>query len=195
MQKALITGSSGFIGFHLCKRLLEAGFVVIGVDNLSNYYDRKIKKSRQKLLENYKNFFIYNEDIQKKDFIMSLFKSENPEFVVHLAAQAGVRYSIENPRTYLENNIIGTFEILDAAKFNPPKHTLLASTSSAYGINTKIPFKEDFKSDNQISFYAATKKATENMSYAYSHNYELPITIFRFFTVYGPWGRPDMGLI
>lgn len=194
MQTALVTGSSGFIGYHLCLYLLSEGFCVIGVDNMSDYYDVKIKQNRQKILLENNNFSILNDNIEKPDLMMNLFATEQPDIVVHLAAQAGVRHSIENPRSYMESNIIGTFEILEAARAHAPKHMLIASTSSAYGANTDMPYKEVVKADHQISFYAATKKATENMAHSYSHLYNLPITMFRFFTVYGPWGRPDMAL-
>jgi UDP-glucuronate 4-epimerase len=194
MRKVLVTGSSGFIGFHLCQLLLEKNFHVIGVDNMSNYYDVGIKERRQAMLLQSSNFDVINDNIEKPGLMMDLFCNEAPDIVIHLAAQAGVRHSIENPRSYLESNIVGTFEILEASRAYPPKHILLASTSSAYGANAEMPNKETAKSDHQISFYAATKKATENISHSYAHIYGLPVTMFRFFTVYGPWGRPDMAL-
>lgn len=194
METILVTGCSGFIGYHASKALLNKNYKVIGIDNLSNYYDRKLKEDRQSLLEKYQNFTIINEDIASKDLLNNIFKKFKPNYVIHLAAQAGVRYSIEEPETYLNSNIIGTFKLLEAIKNYPPNHTLIASTSSIYGANKKLPFKETDKSDHQVSFYAATKKSTEAMAHSYSHLFNLPITIFRFFTVYGPWGRPDMAL-
>lgn len=192
MQKAIVTGSSGFIGYHISKRLLDDGFEVIGIDSMTDYYDLSLKRSRQKMLRRYTNFKIINEKIENNNFLMTLFSIEKPDVVIHLAAQAGVRYSIESPRSYLEGNIIGSFELLEAARAYPPKHMLMASTSSAYGANMDMPYRETDKAEHQVSFYAATKKATENMAHSYAHLYDLPITMFRFFTVYGPWGRPDM---
>lgn len=194
MRKALITGSSGFIGFHLCKTLLENEFSIIGVDNMSDYYDVKLKESRLALLKKYSNFEFVIGNIETPAFLSQVFEEERPEIVVHLAAQAGVRHSIENPRSYLDSNLVGTFEVLEASRSFPPKHLLIASTSSAYGANTNMPFNEKMAADHQLSFYAATKKATENMAHSYSHLFRFPITMFRFFTVYGPWGRPDMAL-
>lgn len=193
-RKALVTGSSGFIGYHLCERLLAEGFEVIGVDNLSDYYDVSLKQRRQSLLEQNPAFSVVNDSVEAPDLLMGLFEKHRPDVVVHLAAQAGVRWSIENPRAYLESNIVGTFELLEAARAYPPKHMLLASTSSAFGANDKMPYAETDRADHQMSFYAATKKATESMAHSYAHLYDLPITMFRFFTVYGPWGRPDMAL-
>ncbi len=192
MQTALVTGSSGFIGSYVCRRLLDEGWRVIGVDSMSDYYDVSLKERRQSNLLQSSAFTTINEKIETPGLMMSLFEEHQPDIVIHLAAQAGVRYSIENPRSYLEANVIGTFEILEAARAFPPKHMLLASTSSAYGANTQMPYTETDKADHQVSFYAATKKATENMAHSYAHLFGLPITMFRFFTVYGPWGRPDM---
>lgn len=192
MQTALVTGSAGFIGYYVCKRLLAEGWRVIGVDSMSDYYDVALKQKRQSMLLQSAEFRAINDKIETPDLMMSLFADFRPDVVIHLAAQAGVRYSIENPRSYLEANIIGTFEILEAARAYPPQHMLLASTSSAYGANTHMPYTETDKADHQVSFYAATKKATENMAHSYAHLFDLPITMFRFFTVYGPWGRPDM---
>jgi UDP-glucuronate 4-epimerase len=192
MKKALVTGSSGFIGFHISKKLLENGWEVFGIDDLNNYYDVNLKLYRQNALLKYNNFSVINDHIQTPNLLLDTFKSFKPHVVLHLAAQAGVRYSIENPRAYLESNIIGTFELLEAAKKHPPKHMLLASTSSAYGANKNMPYNENDKADKQVSFYAATKKSTENIAHSYSHLFDLPITMFRFFTVYGPLGRPDM---
>lgn len=193
-RTALVTGSSGFIGFHLCQKLLDDGFRVVGIDNLSDYYDVALKQRRQSILLQNSNFRVINDNIEAPNLMMSLFAEEKPDVIIHLAAQAGVRYSIDNPRAYLESNIVGTFEILEAARAYPPAHMLLASTSSAYGANTVMPYQETVKADHQMSFYAATKKATEAMAHSYAHLYDLPVTMFRFFTVYGPWGRPDMAL-
>ena len=191
---ALVTGASGFIGYHLSKYLLAEGFKVIGIDNLSDYYDVTLKERRQAMLAQSPDFSIINDSVESPGLLMRLFAEHRPDIVVHLAAQAGVRWSIENPRAYLDSNIIGTFELLEAARAYPPKHMLLASTSSAFGANEKMPYAETDKADHQMSFYAATKKATESMAHSYAHLYDLPITMFRFFTVYGPWGRPDMAL-
>lgn len=193
-RTALVTGSSGFIGYHLCRRLLDEGWRVVGIDNLSDYYDVKLKQRRQAMLSQSAGFTVVNDAVETPGTMMRLFEEHRPDVVVHLAAQAGVRYSIENPRSYLESNIVGTFEILEAARAFPPAHLLLASTSSAYGANTVMPYVETAKADHQMSFYAATKKATESMAHSYAHLFGLPVTMFRFFTVYGPWGRPDMAL-
>ena len=193
-RTALVTGSSGFIGFHLCQKLLDDGFRVVGIDNLSDYYDVALKQRRQSIRLQNPNFRVINDNIEAPGLMMSLFAEETPDVIIHLAAQAGVRYSIDNPRAYLESNIVGTFEILEAARAYTPAHMLLASTSSAYGANTVMPYQETVKADHQMSFYAATKKATEAMAHSYAHLYHLPVTMFRFFTVYGPWGRPDMAL-
>ncbi|MBN8180218.1 MULTISPECIES: NAD-dependent epimerase/dehydratase family protein [Stappiaceae] len=194
MKTVLVTGSAGFIGFYLCTRLLKDGFRVIGLDAMTDYYDVRLKERRQQMLMQNEHFKPVNDRVEAPDLLMSLFRTERPDFVIHLAAQAGVRYSIEAPRSYLESNICGTFELLEAARAFPPEHMLLASTSSAYGANTEMPYAETDKADHQMSFYAATKKATESMAHSYAHLYDLPVTMFRFFTVYGPWGRPDMAL-
>ncbi len=194
MRTALVTGSSGFIGFHLCQRLLDDGFRVIGMDNLNDYYDVDLKRRRQSILLQNPGFRVVNDSVETPGLLMQLFAEDTPDIVVHFAAQAGVRYSIDNPRSYLESNIVGTFELLEAARAHPPQHILLASTSSVFGANTEMPYAELDRADHQMSFYAATKKATEAMAHSYAHLFDLPVTMFRFFTVYGPWGRPDMAL-
>ncbi|MXO50669.1 NAD-dependent epimerase/dehydratase family protein [Erythrobacter gaetbuli] len=193
-RTALVTGAAGFIGYFTCKRLLADGFTVVGIDSLSDYYDPQLKRRRQAELLQNAAFRIENEPIETPGLLMQLFADEKPDVVIHLAAQAGVRYSIENPRSYLESNLVGTFELLEAARAHPPQHMLLASTSSAYGANEEMPYRETMKTDHQMSFYAATKKANEAMAHSYAHLFDLPVTMFRFFTVYGPWGRPDMAL-
>ncbi len=194
MPTALVTGSAGFIGSFVSERLLQDGFRVIGVDAMTDYYEVTLKERRHDRLKAYPEFVPVERYIEEPGMLLELFAKETPDVVVHLAAQAGVRYSIENPRSYLESNIVGTFELLEVGRAHPPKHMLLASTSSAFGANTKMPYREIDKADHQMSFYAATKKSTENMAHSYAHLFGLPITMFRFFTVYGPWGRPDMAL-
>lgn len=194
MDTVIVTGSAGFIGFHLCKSLLEGGMHVVGLDAMTDYYDVELKQERHAMLMKHARFSPVIGRVEDPSLVMDLFARERPSHVVHLAAQAGVRYSIENPRSYLDSNIIGSFEILEAARTYPPQHLLMASTSSAFGANTAMPYKETAKADHQMSFYAATKKATENMAHSYAHLFDLPVTMFRFFTVYGPWGRPDMAL-
>lgn len=188
----LITGAAGFIGFHLSKELLEKGVSVIGYDNINDYYDVRLKYSRLDILNKYENFIFIKGDLADKDGVDSIFKKYNPEIVVNLAAQAGVRYSIENPRAYMDSNIIGFFNILEACRHYPVEHLVYASSSSVYGANEKIPFSTEDQVDNPVSLYAATKKSNELMAYCYSKLYNIPSTGLRFFTVYGPYGRPDM---
>ena len=193
-RTALVTGSAGFIGFHLCQRLLRDGFRVIGLDAMTDYYDVALKERRHQILLQSEGFTACEDRLEEQQVLHNLFEKHRPEVVVHLAAQAGVRYSIDNPRSYVQSNLIGTHELLEAGRAFPPAHMLLASTSSVYGANTQMPYSETDKADTQMSFYAATKKANEAMAHSYAHLFDLPITMFRFFTVYGPWGRPDMAL-
>jgi len=194
MRTVLVTGSAGFIGFHLCRRLLAEGFRVIGLDAMTDYYEVSLKEARLAMLRPDPSFTEVTGRLEDPGRMRGLFETARPEIVLHLAAQAGVRHSIDNPRSYLDSNITGTFELLEAARAYPPAHMLLASTSSAFGANTAMPYRETDRADHQMSFYAATKKATESMAHSYAHLYDLPVTMFRFFTVYGPWGRPDMAL-
>ncbi len=190
--KILITGSSGFIGFHVAKRYLDKGFKVCGFDSMNNYYDVNLKKSRLKILKNYKNFSFIKGNLENQSILNTSVKKFKPTIIIHLAAQAGVRYSIDNPDIYLNSNIYGTFNVIKIANKIKVKHLIIGSSSSVYGANKKTPFKEIDKTDHQVSFYAATKKSTENLAHSYSSLWKLPISILRFFTVYGPWGRPDM---
>lgn len=194
MRTALVTGSAGFIGYHLCARLLADGWRVIGIDAMTDYYEVALKDSRLAMLMEHDTFVPVHARIETPGVLHDLFETHRPEAVIHLAAQAGVRYSIENPESYVEANLIGTFRLLEAMRAFPPAHSLLASTSSAYGANTQMPYAETMQADHQMSFYAATKKSNEVMAHSYAHLYNLPTTMFRFFTVYGPWGRPDMAL-
>ena len=193
MKKILVTGAAGFIGAFLCKRLLEdKNNEVVGIDNLNNYYDPSLKEERLKMLSSYKNFKFFKGDLSDRKFIDDLFENNKFEIVVNLAAQAGVRYSIDHPDVYIQSNIIGFYNILEACRYHPVKHLVYASSSSVYGGNTKVPFSTDDKVDNPVSLYAATKKSNELLAHAYSKLYNIPTTGLRFFTVYGPLGRPDM---
>ena len=194
MKKILVTGAAGFIGFHLARRYLETGYVVMGLDNLSAFYDVTLKKGRLSLLETYSNFIFFERDIADKTSMSSLFSIEKPEIVVHLAAQAGVRYSLMNPHAYADSNLTGFLNILEGCRYNGVKHLIFASSSSVYGANTLMPFSVHHNVDHPVSLYAATKKANEIMAHAYASLYGIPCTGLRFFTVYGPWGRPDMAL-
>ena len=194
MKNIYITGTAGFIGFHLANLLLNEGFYVHGFDGLTNYYDVDLKKARQNLLLKNSNFSCTNGMLEDFDKLQSSIKDFQPDIVIHLAAQAGVRYSLENPKAYIDSNLVGTFNVLESAKIEKIKHLLIASTSSVYGSNENMPFTEIEKADSQLTLYAATKKANECMSHSYSHLWNIPTTMFRFFTVYGPWGRPDMAL-
>ena len=193
-MKILVTGSSGFIGFHLSKLLLEKGNKVHGVDCMNNYYDVKLKKARLNILRKYKNFSFTKTFLENETKLKKSFKKFKPNIVIHLAAQAGVRYSIDKPRIYLNSNVNGTFNVIEASHQNKVKHLIMASSSSVYGANKNIPFKETDKTETQLSIYASTKKANESMAHSYSNIWKIPITMLRFFTVYGPWGRPDMAL-
>ncbi len=195
MKRVLITGSAGFIGFHLSQYYLIKGWKVFGIDSFTSYYDVKLKRRRSKILEKNKHFTLEEFCLTKRSKVTRACCNFKPNLIIHLAAQAGVRYSIENPQAYVDCNIIGTFNLLEAAKKINCEHTLIASTSSVYGANLKTPYREIDKTDHQLSFYAATKKSVEVMSHTYAHLFKLPITCFRFFTVYGPWGRPDMAPI
>ena len=192
--KILITGSSGFIGFHLTNKLLKQGYKVHGFDSMNSYYDVKLKKDRYNILKKNKNFSFTKSKLENKRSLEKTFYKFKPNIVIHLAAQAGVRYSIDKPRVYQESNITGTFNIIEASHKLKVKHLIMASSSSVYGANKKIPFKEIDKTETQLSIYAATKKSNESMAHSYSNIWKIPITMLRFFTVYGPWGRPDMAL-
>lgn len=189
----LVTGAAGFIGFHVCERLLKAGHQVMGIDNLNDYYDVSLKQARLDLLQS-PHFRFHKVDLADRTAMANLFANENIERVIHLAAQAGVRYSIDNPHVYAESNLMGHLNILEGCRHHKIQHLLYASSSSVYGLNRKMPFSTDDSVDHPVSLYAATKKANELMSHTYSHLYGLPTTGLRFFTVYGPWGRPDMAL-
>ena len=193
-MKVLITGSAGFIGYHTSKRLLDSGHDVIGLDSLNDYYSISLKKDRTKLLKNYDRFSFHKISLEDQSTLEVLFKKELPQRVIHLAAQAGVRYSIEHPQVYIQSNIVGTFNILECCRYNRVEHLVYASSSSVYGLNTKYPFSVHENASHPASFYGATKLANELMAHSYSHLYGLPTTGLRFFTVYGPWGRPDMAL-
>ncbi|GGE03330.1 UDP-glucuronate 5-epimerase [Tsuneonella deserti] len=193
-MKILVTGSAGFIGFHLCRLLLAEGCTVVGFDGMTDYYDVRIKERRHQILLKNQCFSAHVGMLEDFAKLGTLAAAEKPDVIVHLAAQAGVRYSLENPRAYIEANIVGTFNVMECARELGVDHLLMASTSSVYGANEHMPFDERDKCDTQLTLYAATKKATESMGHSYAHLWNLPVTMFRFFTVYGPWGRPDMAL-
>ena len=193
-KKIIVTGSAGFIGYSLCMKLLEKGNFVIGIDNHNDYYDTKIKDARLARLEKNSNYTHYQIDLVDRKSLDEIFKNNIIEKVVNLAAQAGVRYSMENPIAYINSNIVGFAHILENCRYNNVNHLVYASTSSVYGANTKIPFSEHDSANHPLSVYAASKKSNELMAHSYSHLYQLPTTGLRFFTVYGPWGRPDMAL-
>lgn len=194
MTRVFITGTAGFIGYHLANLLLDEGMVVHGLDGMTDYYDVSLKQRRHQMLLQKPGFTATEAMLEDQAALDTAIDACAPDVIVHLAAQAGVRYSLENPRAYLDANIIGTFNVMEAAKRHAVRHLLMASTSSVYGANTEMPYSETMKADSQMTIYAATKKATESMGHAYAHLWNIPTTMFRFFTVYGPWGRPDMAL-
>lgn len=191
-MRFLVTGTAGFIGFHLARRLIADGHEVTGVDGMTDYYDVGLKKSRHALLKRHNGFSERLLALEDAEGLAAMADEARPDVIVHLAAQAGVRYSLEAPRSYIDSNLVGTFNVLETARRCEVRHLLLASTSSVYGGNQSVPFRETEAADHPLSLYAATKKANEAMSHAYSHLWRIPTTAFRFFTVYGPWGRPDM---
>ncbi len=193
-EKVLVTGAAGFIGFHLSRRLVDAGYRVVGLDNMNAYYEVSLKEARLKVLEPQEDFQFVKADLANKHAIDKLFKENEFQYVINLAAQAGVRYSLENPQAYIDSNIQGFINILECCRHHKPGHLIYASSSSVYGANTKMPFSVHHNVDHPLSLYAATKKANELMAHTYSSLYDLPITGLRFFTVYGPYGRPDMAL-
>ncbi len=194
VRRVFVTGSAGFIGFHLCRLLVHEGFVVHGYDGMTDYYDVALKQRRHQMLLQSDAFSRTEGMLEDEALLSKVIDGFRPDVVVHLAAQAGVHYSLENPRAYLDANIIGAFNVMEAARRLGVQHLLMASTSSVYGANTEMPFSEVEKADTQLTIYAATKKANESMAHAYAHIHDLPTTMFRFFTVYGPWGRPDLAL-
>ncbi|MBK1636537.1 SDR family NAD(P)-dependent oxidoreductase [Rhodovulum adriaticum] len=194
MRRAFITGTAGFIGFHLADLLLKEGWEVVGYDGMTSYYDVALKQRRHALLHQSPAFLSHEAMLEDEDALSAAVMAAAPDVIVHLAAQAGVRYSLENPRAYIDANVVGTFNVMEAARRAEVSHLLMASTSSVYGANEQMPFVETEKADTQLTIYAATKKANEAMAHSWAHIHDIPITMFRFFTVYGPWGRPDMAL-
>ncbi|WP_420412697.1 GDP-mannose 4,6-dehydratase [Roseibium sp.] len=193
-KRAFITGSAGFIGFHLAELLLQEGWAVAGLDGMTDYYDVRLKERRHEILHQHGSFSSTIARLEDNDRVSVAIADFKPDVIIHLAAQAGVRYSLENPRAYVDANVVGTMNVMEAARAADVQHLLIASTSSVYGANTQMPFDEQQKTDTPLTIYAATKKANEAMGHAWAHIHQIPITMFRFFTVYGPWGRPDMAL-
>ncbi|MEO9649007.1 MAG: NAD-dependent epimerase/dehydratase family protein [Sulfitobacter pontiacus] len=194
MTRVFITGTAGFIGFHLSRLLLKEGMTVAGYDGMTDYYDVRLKERRHAMLRQHQGFSATEAMLEDADALHTAVKDFRPDVIVHLAAQAGVRYSLENPRAYIDANVVGTLNVMEAAQAAGVNHLLMASTSSVYGANEDMPFDERQKTDTPLTIYAATKKANEAMGHAWAHIHGMPITMFRFFTVYGPWGRPDMAL-
>lgn len=194
MRTAFITGTAGFIGFHLARLLLDEGFRVVGYDAMTDYYDVRLKQRRHQILLQNPNFACTEGYLEDYETLSRVCDDAKPDVIVHLAGQAGVRYSLENPRSYMESNVMGTFNVTECARIHSVDHLLMASTSSVYGANTDMPFNELQCADTPLTIYAATKRANEHMGHAYAHLWKIPTTMFRFFTVYGPWGRPDMAL-
>lgn len=188
----VITGSAGFIGYHLAHRLLLEGHLVVGIDSMTDYYDQGLKRARLARLQALPKFIFLNSSVEDASNLLPQLAPYSPDTVIHLAAQAGVRYSAENPRSYIDTNLVGSWQILELAKNLKPKHLMMASSSSVYGANSRVPFREEDATEQPISLYAATKKGMEVMAHAYSNLHQIPTTVLRFFTVYGPWGRPDM---
>jgi UDP-glucuronate 4-epimerase len=193
-MRVLVTGTAGFIGFHLAKRLIADGHTIVGVDGMTDYYDVGLKRARREILQGLGGYRDHVLMLQDTDAFLSVVETAAPEVIVHLAAQAGVRYSLEDPRAYVDANLVGTFNVMEAARRQSVRHLVLASTSSVYGASESVPFLETERADHPLTFYAASKKAGEVMTHAYSHLWNIPTTVTRFFTVYGPWGRPDMAL-
>ena len=194
MARIFVTGAAGFVGFHLAKRLLERGDEVFALDNLNAYYDVRLKEARLKMLQAFPSFHFYRMDLKDREGVFGIFRDHQPDYVVHLAAQAGVRHSLTDPYTYIDSNVMGFLHILEGCRHYPVKHLLYASSSSVYGLDTGMPFQESRGAAHPVSIYAATKRANELMAHSYSHLYKIPTSGLRFFTVYGPWGRPDMAL-
>ena len=186
-MKILVTGAAGFIGFHTSKRLLEMGHEVVGLDNMNKYYSIELKNSRLKLLKEFSGFTFYKNDLSDQAAVAKLFNKEKPQRVIHLGAQAGVRYSLQDPHTYIQSNVVGTLNILEGCRHHQVEHLVFASTSSVYGLNKKYPFSVQDSANHPVSLYAATKKDNEMMAHSYAHLFNLPVTGLRFFTVYGPW--------
>lgn len=194
MTRVFITGTGGFIGFHLAKLLLLQGHTVKGYDGMTDYYDVRLKRRRHEILSEFPSFSYVEAMLEDQQALYAAVDVCTPEVIIHLAAQAGVRYSLENPRAYIDSNIVGTFNVMEAARRIEVPHLMMAATASVYGTNEKLPFAETDRADTQITLYAATKKANESMAHSYAHIYKMPTTMFRFFSAYGPWGRPDMAL-